>query len=124
MFDSIFKDIGTKLKFLANLSFWICVGGSVFTGLVALLNEEEIGFLIILLGVLLSWLGNCMLYGFGDLVENVSEINKRMKNEGTPTTTTTTFENEPLLNRLDVLNKLKSEQLITEEDFKNKLENL
>ena len=73
-----FEHIGGKIKILAKVICWIGIISSVIGGAVMMLNglafenSEEVwgGILVIVVGVLVSWIGSFRLYGFGQLVEN------------------------------------------------------
>ena len=71
----MFKNLGSKIKGLAKFLFWIIVIGFAIAGLFTMYagfrNESAIGGIIggILLagfGVLLGWLQNFLLYGYGN----------------------------------------------------------
>ncbi len=71
----MFDNIGRKIK---NLAFVFCIIGIVFSMVagVSLFAEEEglRGAIYILAGITISWIGNFLLYGFGELIENTSRI--------------------------------------------------
>ncbi len=71
MFDKMFDNIGDKIKMLAKV---ICLAGiiiSLIAGIALMSNGSGgFGFLTIVVGALLSWVGTFVLYGFGKLVEN------------------------------------------------------
>lgn len=72
----MFDNIGRKIKSLAKITCWIGIILSVLAGIIMMGAGEGIlsGILTALLGSLLSWVGNFMMAGFGDLVENTAEI--------------------------------------------------
>ncbi len=72
LFDNaMFDNIGGKIKKLAK---FICIVGiiiSIITGIVMISsNMAGAGFLTMIVGALMSWVGTFVLYGFGELVEN------------------------------------------------------
>lgn len=69
----MFNDIGKKIKTLAELICWIGIILSIISGC-ALMGANGIGILVIILGVLGSWTGSFLLYGFGELVDNSTKI--------------------------------------------------
>ena len=70
----MFYDIGKKIKTLAKVVCWIGIIGSVIGGIVMIATMGSVGvlsgLLTIVLGVLFSWIGSFVLYGFGEMVEN------------------------------------------------------
>ena len=70
----MFSNIGGKIKTLAVV---VCVLGSIasfVSGVIMLTVGAVNGLLIILVGVLGSWIGTLCLYGFGQLIEDTSAI--------------------------------------------------
>ena len=86
----MFKNIGSKIKTLAKVLFWIAsilsVVGGVLTILRVVLNAYMdtpqkimsivIGIGIIVFGILFAWIGNFLLYGFGELVDSNQKMLK------------------------------------------------
>ena len=71
----MFDNIGEKIKGLAKVMFIIMSIISIVVGLVVL-AEELIGLSLFLIFIcpILSWIGSWILYGFGELITNTSEI--------------------------------------------------
>ncbi len=111
----MFNNIGSKIKGLAIV---ISLGGitlSLVTGIVlyALSDVffEELGIIAIVIAVLgsvLSWIGSFFAYGFGELIENSAKIAKSGKMATD--------------NRIQKLNELRAQNLITEEEYSKKVE--
>lgn len=99
----MFKNVGKKIKTLAKVFYWIlfityCLAGlillvyAIYEGIVLFnANRTEHGILSIVvgvvgaaiavgLGVLFGWLSNVLLYGFGELIDQTMEINRKMGN--------------------------------------------
>lgn len=69
----MYNNIGRKIKMLATIVFIIGCVGSAIAGISLISAYESIlsfGGLIIILGPLASWISTCLLYGFGQLIEN------------------------------------------------------
>lgn len=69
----MFKNIGKKIKTLAQVICWIGIVCSVLSGIGMMVSDSDmivVGILMIPVGALASWIGSFMLYGFGELVEN------------------------------------------------------
>lgn len=89
----MFNNIGHKIQVLAKVLCWIGIICWVITGLALMaggssmtyrLNGEFVransgagvvaGIMTIIVGVLVSWIGSFLLYGFGQLVEDTHAI--------------------------------------------------
>lgn len=70
----MFKQIGKKIKVLAVV--FTCLGmlGSIITGIILMANEMPEGALIMAGGILVSWISSFVLYGFGELIDQVCII--------------------------------------------------
>ena len=68
----MFENIGSKIKGVARVFFIIGCIISVLAGFILMTNTSYIilGYVVILVGILLSWLSTILLYGIGQLVEN------------------------------------------------------
>ena len=80
----MFSNIGGKIKTLAVV---VCVLGSIasfVSGVIMLTVGAVNGLLIILVGVLGSWIGTLCLYGFGQLIEDTSAIRELLKSKSLP----------------------------------------
>ena len=92
----MFRNIGKKIKTLAKVLCWIGIIGGVVSGLsliaigasgigINVNNGTSYNFVtgtgVIIVGIvllivlpLLAWVSSFMLYGFGDMVDNVAEL--------------------------------------------------
>ena len=84
----MFKNIGSKIKGLANFLFWFLATVSIIVGVVVIFaglgntngNIENAfaslfeGLAIAVGGFLFAWLENFLLYGFGELVDTNQKI--------------------------------------------------
>lgn len=80
----MFKNMGRKIKMLAQIICWIGIVFSAIIGILAIvialsgtLIAKEIsvlviigGVLYVIIGSLLAWIGSFLLYGYGQLIEN------------------------------------------------------
>ena len=116
----MFDNIGGKIKGLASFLTWIGIIASVITGIIFIADDAGgMGFLLIILGPLASWLSSLLLYGFGELIENTSIIaqNTSKKKSGANNLTAQS-------QRAKELKKLFSQGQLTEEEYREALENL
>ena len=68
-----FDNIGEKLKTLAKVLCWCGIGVSVIVGFAMFDYSAFGGFLIIVLGSLVSWVSSFFTYGFGELIAKTTE---------------------------------------------------
>ena len=93
----MFKNIGSKIKGLAKFLFWLmtigCMIGAFFFIAAGFANDRNnsilyilIGIGIIILGIVLAWINNFLLYGFGELIDSNQKMLKLMeeKNKSQP----------------------------------------
>ena len=162
----MYSNIGGKFKVLAQVIAWIGIFFSFIAGINIIVSgnamgriaySDEIsgvasvvGFLVIVIGSLFSWLGSFVLYGFGQLVENsdrqlqmLGGISYKVTGIPTPSATTKTvfsstpsskplptgFARSPDLkstedDRKASLYKLLEAGLITPEEYRDKLSRL
>jgi len=119
----MFDNIGDKIKTLAAIICWIgiiasiCVGGRIIS---AVEDAILIGFIVMILGSLFSWVGSFITYGFGQLIENSDKLVKMQSGIDISVTEDT----KTVVEKLDMLDKWKAEELITEEEYNQKKENL
>lgn len=107
----MFSNIGGKIKVLAMILCWIGIGVSVLSGISILASESDdsiigelmpdgamaiSGLLTMVIGSLTSWLSSFVLYGFGELIENVTSINYKLdlrsQSNQNPTTNTNVWK--------------------------------
>ena len=71
----MYNNVGKKIKIIA-IVFAICVAiASVITGLCFITTG---GIVLILAGPLVAWLSSLMTYGFGQIVESIQNIEKKI----------------------------------------------
>ena len=76
----MFDNIGGKIKVLAVVVTIIgCIVSFVFGIILFVEGEVGMGFLVIIMGGLLSWVSSFVLYGFGELIESNQNIQKTNK---------------------------------------------
>ncbi len=76
----MFENIGEKIKIVATIATVIGIIFSIISGL-ALIIEEEIfpGLATMIVGSLVAWIGSFILYGFGEIIEQLTEANANSK---------------------------------------------
>lgn len=74
----MFSDIGRKIKTVSQTFCCLGIALSVLLGLILFAVKMVLpGFLVALLGSILSWLSSLISYGFGQLIEN-SDAQRKM----------------------------------------------
>ena len=74
MLDSLYENIGGKIKVLAVITFFIEAIGAFIYGVVLVCDEQAgIGMLTLLLGPIIAYVASWFLYGLGELIESNCE---------------------------------------------------
>ena len=66
-------------------------------------------------GALFSWLGSFFTYGFGELIDKATKIERHTRKDNRPSDVQAKVESK----RIDELEKLRAEGLISEEEYQN-----
>ena len=87
MFNKMFFNIGKSIKALAVIIFFIEIISGIFGGLVMIFNAEYFWMLLggiatILFSPVIAFASVCLIYGFGELVDQVCKIYVRLDNIG------------------------------------------
>lgn len=112
----MYDNIGGKIKGLAK---WVCIIGSIImaiSGIVCMGQGEDfipVGILLLILGPVLCWISSWMLYGFGELIEKISNIERTMSgNEKSQVQAHSDSK------RRESLEKMRASGLISEEEYR------
>ncbi|MBE6783518.1 MAG: hypothetical protein E7536_05855 [Ruminococcaceae bacterium] len=83
-FDRLYENIGGKIKKWAKWIFIVEAIGAIIAGLVLIINvEEELilhGFLALIFGPVVAFVGSWILYAFGELVEKTAANERNTSN--------------------------------------------
>lgn len=124
----MFNNIGKKIKSLSKVICWIGIIISLVLGIVcfAVLEDLEVlfGFLVIFLGSLLSWLNTFILYAFGQLVDNSDILVVNTKKTQESGEEKCDSKKTTLSDKKNQLTRLKKQNLITDEEYSEKLKKL
>lgn len=79
----MFNNISDKIKFIARVLCGVGIAVFALGGIGYILSgiengdtgEAALGFVFLIFGPALSWVWSCMLYGFGQLIENTNSLN-------------------------------------------------
>ena len=120
----MYKNIGKKIKFFAALVGYLGVIGSIIIGIVitTLLDDNyltsDVSYLGIIIGIvsaLICWVSQYIIYGFGELVDNSTQINKKLSYSSS--------END-MSEKIEKLKEWRTKGLITEEEYLEKINSL
>ncbi len=113
------NNIGKKLKGFVKVIFGIEVVIALILGFVALEDSDGLSLLYALIGILIAWLSTWFLYGFGEIIDKLTDIEKNTRNGSVKSDVQTQVDNK----RTAKLEKLRSQGLIDEEEYKRALSN-
>lgn len=112
----MYDNISGKIKILAKVEFIVGSILSVIAG-IALMFQSESLFLLSLLeiaaGVLLAWVASWFIYGFGELIEKTCDIARNTYGSERKSSAQSKVDDE----RIGKIERLRSEGLITEEEY-------
>ena len=78
----MFSNIGGKIQGVAKAVCWGGIIVSILTAIILLMADDDlalVGLLTALVGSVGSWISSLFLYGFGELIVKVTEIEKQGK---------------------------------------------
>jgi hypothetical protein len=123
----MYRNIGKKIKILAQVIAWIgiissIISGFYFWGLSAESRDNGAmlivaGFATMIGGSLLSWISSFVLYGFGELIDKTTEIAINTAKEASSGSLASKMENDE---KMKTLISWKENKLISEEEFEIK----
>ena len=123
----MYEDIGKKIKGLAKAVFIIEAIAAVIGGFVMMAEDGDmalIGLLSITVGILVAWVSSWFVYGFGELIDKVCDIERHMRGEEpepefiqVPDYRVAEFQKQTGDERLSRLENLRSQGLISEEEY-------
>ena len=115
----MFSNVGGKIKKLAVILCILGIIGSVVYAIICFTNSSRYqdltlyGVLILVVGCLLSWISSFFVYGFGELIERTVSIDERLGRGGSG--------NRGSGNRADTLRQMRDDGLLTEEEYRERL---
>ena len=69
----MFTNVGKKIQTLSVVFFVLAVIGVLIWGIMLIKLHALVGLLVIIGGILVSWIASVGIYGFGELIESSSE---------------------------------------------------
>ena len=113
----MFSNIGGKIKKLAVVLCILGMVASVVCAVFCFVNSSRqqdltlTGVLILVAGCLISWIGSFFTYGFGELIERTVSIDNRLAQGA----------GKGVRSRADTLRQMREEGLLTEEEYRERL---
>ncbi len=120
----MFKDIGAKIKAVAQIFFGLIILTAVILGCVSCEDTEGLSLLAILISIPVAFLSTFLLYGFGEIIDKLTEIEantRQQPNTDIKKTAIITKANPTIDERNKTIETLRSKNLITEEEYQQKL---
>ena len=75
----MFDDIGEKIKSYAVVCTWLGILASICIGIYFFVEDELIiGLGVMIGGSLVAWVDSFVLYGFGELISNTTDIRREL----------------------------------------------
>ncbi len=122
----MFNNIGEKIKGVAKIVFYIEVLAAIIISAYLMVSDENLVVIGIIIGaviILISYFSHWLLYGFGELIDKTSSIERLLR--GANGTTVGTIKSEAQsksdAEKMKKLDSLRSQGLITEEEYRNAL---
>lgn len=78
----MFNNCGSKIKTIAIIFFVLGLLGSLIGGIAMMDADEVTGIIILLAGVVFSYISSLMLATFGEIAENTAAIARNTQNLG------------------------------------------
>ena len=78
----MYDNIGKKIKMLAKASFIVEAIAAIVVGLIIWIDTTDWWYaLIVFCGPIVAWVSSWLLYGFGELIDKVSDIERNTHGE-------------------------------------------
>ena len=76
----MYNNIGKKIKALAKAAFVVEAIAAVIAGIILLIETEEwLYLLIVVLGPVVAWISSWLLYGFGEIIDKLCDIERNTR---------------------------------------------
>ena len=70
----MYDHIGGKIKILAKVTFAIVAIASIVGGFALLDGSDGLSMILVICGPLISWISSLLLYGFGEIIDKLCDI--------------------------------------------------
>lgn len=120
----MFDNIGKKIKLLASVLCWVGIIAYVIVAIIMIVVGMVgsdiligLGLIFLFVGPLISWISSFFMYGFGELIDKVGDIERNTRGGERKSVAQARKETE----RIEKLERLRSKNLITEEEYQQAL---
>ena len=117
----MFSNIGGKIKGLVVIIFIIEVIICIIAGCVMISTGDDgfafLGLIVMILGTLIAWISSWVLYGYGEIIVKLTEIERNTRG-GAAYTAPQTSDDPDRINRLK---SLYTQGLISAEEYQKAL---
>ncbi len=124
----MFENVGKKLQLFAKIDFYVCIALIAFYEITTLPDLDKdlipIHLIYLCLYILGAFCSALLLYGFGQLIDDVSEIRKNNPSESRINPTNAGSANNPYSAQVDILRNRLHKGLITPEQYNQAVEKL
>ena len=111
MLDTLYENIGGKIKNWAKWIFIVEAIGAVITGIVLLATDDDLifaGLLTLFCGPIIAWVSSWVLYAFGELVEDIHA----MRNKYYPIAEDQTTTSKPTASKSNEVHEVEKKQYV------------
>ena len=119
----MFTNIGKKIKTLSALICWLGIIGNVIVAMIMIALGRDnsdiliaVGCIWLIVGPVLSWISSFFVYGYGELIDKTSAIEKSVCG-GIGGSEKPVMREDAEDDRIAQLEKLRARDLITEEEY-------
>ncbi len=109
----MFENVGGKIKGLAKVLVWAEAILVILTGLILIEDTDGRSILFAIGSVPVVWISNWFLYGFGEIIDKLRDIERNTRCGERKSEMQARVDDE----RISKIEKLRSQGLITEEEY-------
>lgn len=112
----MYDNISSKIKGLAKAAFIVEAIAAIIAGIALMASDEDmipVGLLVMVVGPIVAWVSSWLLYGFGELIDKACDIARNTYSGERKSETQSKIDYE----RISKIEKLRSQNLITEEEY-------
>lgn len=103
MLDKLYSNIGSKLKALAKGCFLVEAIGAISGGIYLMVEEDFLmGLGTVVGGIIVAWVSSWLLYGFGEVIDKLADIEQNTRPSGGPVIVQTVPEKQNAKGQLSV----------------------
>ncbi len=109
----MFKDIGGKIKVFTKVLLLLEAVAAVVVGFALIEVTDGLSLLYAIAGVIVAWISSCFIYGFGEIIDKLCDIERNTRSGEKKSEAQTKVDNR----RMSKIEKLRAQGLITEAEY-------